>query len=252
MAKRLSTFAAQQVPCCAQVGPQVMRLPPVHAGHSGSRIDHVVTPSDQFRNTCCCAGNTASTDSDHFPLECCVQLPIGARSALPGAGTALLRRHWVASSRNEYCQSLSSAASAAKLQAAERAAGDGSVGAAFNIFPQGIGLATNACGMPAKRSTGRRTSSHSKPFFDLECQQLKRRVRTAAGHISASNLSGSIIPLVRSKSRAYKLGHLRTVMTEQYLQPRQFWKQLTSADTLLPVCLQPVQLETCSCNSLQT
>lgn len=46
---------------------------------------------------------------------------------------------------------------------------------------------------------------------------------------------------VRSKKRAYKLARLKTLLDEQYMDPRAFWKLLRCERSELPQALQQVQ-----------
>ena len=48
--------------------------------------------------------------------------------------------------------------------------------------------------------------------------------------------------MVRTKRRAFRLGRLCALLEQQYTQPRSFWKLLRSAQTPIPVSLQPVQV----------
>ena len=87
----------------------------------------------------------------------------------------------------------------------------------------------------------RKRAALHQPFFDAECQALKQTVRRTRDPAARKQAERQYHSLVRSKRRAYRFRRLRAFITEQYTQPRRFWKQLRSQHVPLPVSLQNVQ-----------
>ena len=129
-----------------------------------------------------------------------------------------------------------------ELHAARQSALDHDIHAAFQHFSQAVSLAADDAGMPSKRTSRRVVGSPNKPFFDSECRESKGRVRAAQDPAAKKLLEREYHALVRSKRRAFRLGRLRALLDQQYTQPRYFWKLLRSAQTPIPVSLQPVQM----------
>ena len=211
--------------------------------HNGgcSRIDHVLI-STQLRDAMqSCAINQSRTESDHSPIECQLQFNIGVVCATVCNGVNLPKRHWNADCRNKYCDALQAPECVTELQAASQAASDADITSAFHHLFCGVELAADASDMPARRMPQKKRAALHQPFFDAQCQALKQAVRRTRDPAARKQLERQYHSLVRSKRRAYRLGRLRAFITEQYTQPRRFWKQLRSQHVPLPVCLQNVQ-----------
>ena len=119
---------------------------------------------------------------------------------------------------------------------------DHDVQAAFQHLAAAVGLAADVAGMPSKCAPRRVVAAPDKPFYDTECRAAKKRVRNARDPAARKILEREYHSLVRTKRRAFRLGRLRALLEQQYTQPRSFWKLLRSAQTPIPVSLQPVQI----------
>ena len=214
----------------------------MHGGGGGSRIDHVLVSPSVMGYVQICTVNASRRESDHFPIECTIQLPVAHQAVQRCSGTPLPRRHWNQDARKDYCHALQTPRCAHLLQAAQQSGADGDVHAAFQHLSEAVGLAADDAGMPLKRGTHKGVGSTDKPFFDAECRDLKRQVRGAQDFATRKRLERQYHSLVRTKRRAFRLGRLRDLLDQQYAKPRSFWKFLRSSQTPLPVSLQPVQV----------
>ena len=212
-----------------------------HGGGGGSRIDHILVSPSLMEYMQLCKVNSLRLESDHYPIECELHMPAVSQPVPPCSGAPLSRRHWDPDARNAYCHALQTPKCAAELHAAQQSAQDHDVPAAFSHLLDAIGLAANDAGMPSRHGSHRVVGSPSTPFFDSECRESKRRVRSAQDSTTKKVLEREYHSLVRSKRRAYRLGRLRALLVQQHTQPRHFWKLLRSAQTPIPVSLQPVQ-----------
>ena len=206
----------------------------------GSRIDHVLAPELLLQQISLCMVNSNRKESDHYPLEGTILQTLPPIANAQCTGQPLLKHHWQAGLRVEYCEQLQTEACQAALQQAMQLAADGDLHAAFQKFDAGLCAAAEASGMPEKASGRHKLGRKHKPFFDAQCLALKRRVHAARGH-DRKGLEAEYHALVRSRKRAYNLDRLRTLIDEQYTDPRSFWKLLRSEYKDLPVSLQHVQ-----------
>ena len=183
--------------------------------HNGgrSRIDHVLI-SPQLRDAMrSCAVTRSRTESDHSPIECQLQLRIGVVCATVCNGVSLTRRYWNADCRNTYYDALQAPQCVAELQAASQAASLVDVTSSFHHLSHGVGLAAGASNMPARGVPHKQRIAPHQPFFDAECQALKRVVRRTQDPVARKQLEREYHSLVRSKRRAHRLGRLRAFIT---------------------------------------
>ena len=103
----------------------------MHGGGGGSRIDHVLVSPSFMENIQTCSVNTLRLESDHFPIECDMSLPIASHNVPRCSGAPLSKRHWDPDARNDYCHALQSPMSEIELGAARQSALDYDVHAAF-------------------------------------------------------------------------------------------------------------------------
>lgn len=121
---------------------------------AGSRIDHVIVsaglePFLQFSRV-----NATRPESDHHPIESELIFPTVPVVLDSCTGSPLPKCHWDAELQDLYCQTLLSDACQVKLHAAEVAAIEGDVTAAFTFLAEGIELGAGLSGMP-KKGTGK-------------------------------------------------------------------------------------------------
>ena len=207
----------------------------------GSRIDHVVAPEMLLQQICLCMVNPNRRESDHYPLEGTILQSLPPMANAQCTGRPLLKHHWQAGMREEYCEQLQTGTCQAALQQAMHLATHGNLQAALQKFDEGLCAAAAASGMPAKASGHNKLGRKHKPFFDAQCLALKRRVHRARG-LDRKGLEAEYHALVRGKKRAYNLDRLQTLIDEQYTDQRSFWKLLRSEYKDLPVSLQHVQV----------
>lgn len=213
----------------------------MHGGGGGSRIDHVLVSPSLMEYVQSCSVNALRRESDHFPIDCQLCMPVALRSIPPCSGAPLARRHWNPDARNDYCHALQSPNCTVELHAAGQSALDCDVPAAFQHFLAAIGLAADDADMPLRRGSRRVMGSPNKPFIDSECRESKGRVSFAQDPAARKLLEREYHSLVRSKRRAFRLVRLRALLEQKHTQPRCFWKLLRSAQTPVPISLQPVQ-----------
>ncbi|BDA45222.1 hypothetical protein COCOBI_07-0130 [Coccomyxa sp. Obi] len=93
------------------------------------------------------------------------------------------------------------------------AAEAGDVSAAFTILERGILHAADISGMPARARRLHPTRRAHQPFFDAECQALKRglriRARDGASRAALRELERHYHSVVRSKRRAHRVQQLK-------------------------------------------
>ena len=65
----------------------------MHGGGGGSRIDHVLVSPSVMGYVQICTVNASRRESDHFPIECTIQLPVAHQAVQRCSGTPLPRRH---------------------------------------------------------------------------------------------------------------------------------------------------------------
>lgn len=207
----------------------------------GSRIDHVIISAGlasllQFSRV-----NPTRPESDHHPIENELIFPIVPVVLDSCTGSPLPKCHWDAQLQDLYCRMLLGDACQVKLHAAEVAAGEGNITAAFNSLAEGIELGAQLSGMP-RRGTGKLPQARaSQPFFDAECIALKRATRRARDPALKRVLERQYHSVVRAKRRAHRLARLRVLLAQEKSQPRRFWKTVRATQSGLPLSLQPVQ-----------
>ena len=111
---------------------------------------------------------------------------------------------------------------------------------AFQRLSEGLSIAATSAGMPAQGPSTHPARRKHCPFFDAECVLLKRQLRRTQGP-HRRVLEAQYHATVRHNKRAYKLARLKTLLDEQYNDPRSFWKLLRSEHSELPLAIQQVQ-----------
>ena len=74
----------------------------------GSRIDHVVVSQSLYNMVLACLVNMHRPESDHYPIECTLQLSVQRTQPQQWYGQPLLKRHWRLDLRADYFGSLQS------------------------------------------------------------------------------------------------------------------------------------------------
>ena len=208
----------------------------------GSRIDHVVVSQGLYSMLIACLVNTCRPESDHYPIECTLRLCIQRTQTLQCHGQPFLKRHWQPDLRADYFGNLQSAQCQQHLQAALSAAACGNVQTAFQSLHTAIGQAADMSGMRVTSKQGKPGETPNKPFFDRQCAQLKREVLHARDPAARRALERRYHSIVRSKRRKYLQQQLQDLITQQYSNPRSFWKILRQEHAELPPSLHAVQL----------
>ena len=209
-----------------------------------SRLDHVLVSQGVLDNIKKSSVNIGRSDSDHHPIETILRVHVRVAAPVQCVGRPLSRVHWRPSAKNDYTDALGTIAGDC-LAASENAALDGNVCAAFAALEKGMLQAAEATGMPARAARRHHSGRAHQPFYDAECQSLKRglRIRTSqgAGREELRNLERHYHTVVRGKRRAHRVQQLKLLITEQHQDPRCFWKRLRTKHVRLPVQLSRVQ-----------
>ena len=135
--------------------------------------------------------NTGRCDSDHHPIETvlCVDAHVVV-APVRCAGRALLRVHWLSGARDAYACALRTKATP-YLEGSVIAADASDVSAAFASMEQGKLHATDISGMPARARRPSQSRRAHQPFFDAECQALKRGLRMSMRHGPPARITAS-------------------------------------------------------------
>ncbi len=209
-----------------------------------TRPDHVLVSQDTLPFVVSSLVRDNRRDSDHYPLETLLRLPVVVSGAVPCAGRYLQRVHWARGARNDYTSALGTIASE-NLIASHEVALAGHVDVAFETLDAGIRAAAASCGMPTVEKRDRAVHRAHAPFSDAECRALKRHVQAMANRGSNPSelraMERRYHSLVRSKRRAYRVAQLKHLIDEQYANPRSFWKRFRGQNGKLPEQLRPVQ-----------
>ncbi|CAL8469960.1 g9502 [Coccomyxa elongata] len=188
------------------------------------------------------AATSAPAPADHAMPD--ASPDVAARPSEGSPPTYAQRVHWARGARNDYTSALGTIARD-NLIASHEAALGGHVDVAFETLDAGIRAAATSCGMPTVEKRDRAVHRAHAPFFDAECQALKRHVQAMANRCSNPSelraMERRYHSLVRSKRRAYRVAQLKHLIDEQYANPRSFWKRLRGQNGKLPEQLRPVQ-----------
>ena len=198
-----------------------------------SRLDHFIAAHANTFDLLHSSVDTSRHDSDHFPVQMVVNLPCIDRAGLHFDGELLPRHHWKAESRMAYVDSLGDV----RLDGAN---GDTKT----QSFLTQIGRAAKMAMMPNRRFQPTGQPKPRKPFYDQECQRMKRAIslhrRTRGQGPMLRKLEREYHAHTRAKRRAFERQTLDNLLEAQYSEPRKFWKHLRKRHRQLPIQLQSV------------
>ena len=203
-----------------------------------TRPDHLLANQQGLPLLVSARVNQQQLGSDHWPIEAELQLPWQPAPIVENSGTPILRHRWQPAARGSYCAALQAQpALVASMAAALRDDPDTSLQQLYSA----ISTAATASGMPARLSQpGAAGVRMHQPFFDQECQQLKRAVRRASPD-QRRQLERAYHSVVRRKARTHKEAQLRALLAGACLQQRSFWHALRRPGSRLQAALQNVQ-----------
>lgn len=211
---------------------------------AASRPDHVLVSQGVLQCLQTSVVDTERRDSDHYPIETVLRLTASTPAPVCCGGRPLSRLQWQSSAQNRYVAALGSVA-ADCLLACEDAALAGDVCTAFAALEEGMLRAAAAGGMRMRAGRANHAGRTHQPFFDAECQALKRGVRISAQQgvepAALRAMERHYHSVVRSKRRAHRVQQLKVLISAQKEDPRRFWKTLRSQHSRLPVQLSQVQ-----------
>ena len=203
-----------------------------------TRPDHMLASPQAFPLFLAVHVNQLQPGSDHWPLEAQLELPWQTPAPVPCTGTPIMLRRWQPAARASYVAALQDhPALAASLAAAGRGDPTGSLKELYTA----IYTAATASGMPARAvRQGIAARRQHQPFYDTECQEMKRAVRRASPS-GRRRLERQYHLLVRRKARTYRLTQLRALLAGACLQQRRFWLTLKRPGTRLQAGLLSTQ-----------
>ena len=203
-----------------------------------TRPDHILANPQALPSLVDVRVNHLQRGSDHWPLEACLQLPWQVPTPVQCSGIPISQRKWRPAAQAGYVRSLQAQPA---LRASLDAAGRGDPTGSLQLLYTAICAAATASGMPARSGhRGTTVRRQHQPFFDRECQQLKRGVRQASA-TQRKRLERRYHALVRCKARRYKMDQLRTLLAGACLQKRSFWLALKRPGTNLQAALCSTQ-----------
>ena len=202
-----------------------------------TRPDHILASEEALPYIVEARVNQQQPGSDHWPLEAQLLLPWQPTARVPCTGTPIPRHIWQPAARQPYAEALDAHPA---LVASLAAAGAGDVETSLQQLHEAISSAATASGMPARAGQSGGPRRQHQPFFDEECQQLKRDVRRASS-AERKQLERTYHSVVRRKARAYRAARLQALLADAPLQQRSFWRTLRRSSAQLPAALQNTQ-----------
>ena len=214
----------------------------------GLRPDHLALDLGIAADIQTSTVDSSRLESDHFPLCVTLQCSLAPQpGAVSGAdGTPLPRLSWDDSHREAYVQALDGLA----LDACTMLAAQGSIPRACEQLSAAVLAAAQASGCrfkpavsagpPCSPPTQRRREH--KPFFDRECQDLKRLYQHTRSRDpeQAHVLLRKYASVVRRKCRIYRQLQTDTLLRSIRSRPRDFWRKLNSTasgSSTWPTCV---------------
>lgn len=202
----------------------------------GTRPDHILVSHSllQFLNSTQVGAELKG--SDHFPLVAKLSLTIPTLHTSPPMGDIVRGITWRNKSRIAFIEGLEQAGDS--LRACATRAQDGNLAEALESFVNVLLACAEHAGMPRCEKIAR-TPSCNRPFFDGECQRLKREWRRAGrlhGYQSPTvkAVERHYHSLVRSRKRAWLMSQLQDCIRLFHACPRQFWQSFRGATPGLP------------------
>ena len=200
-----------------------------------SRLDHVISARANSFDLLHSSVDTSRHESDHFPVKLVVDLPCINKLAVNPDGEVLSRCYWKTVNRLAYVDSLGDV----------RLSGTDGETRAQSFLAQ-INRAAGMADMPNRRLRQRGQPRSHTPFFDQECQRMKRAInlhrRTHGPGSELQQLEREYHAHTRAKRRAHERQTLETLLEDQYKEPRKFWKHLRKKPGQLPIQLQNVSV----------
>lgn len=229
--------------CTGQVAGDFLSLPTYRATarSTATRPDHILV-SQTLRTTLQSVQvSTELRGSDHYALATHIQLDARPPPSHRHWGEPIKTIRWQEGCRIAYVEQLEGGV--AQLDQCIQLANEGQLAQALTALSNTMVQAASDAGMIARTSGGRKTNPQNKPFFDNECQRLKREWRRAGrirGYLDpeVKILQRRYHSLVRSRKRAWLLAQLKTCIQTFNSRPRRFWQMLRGKVQGLPIPLQ--------------
>ena len=220
---------------------------------NASRPDHVLGSHELLPQVLWLCVDQARLDSDHFPLRldcrCAdgVARRCGAASTVHNSGLTRLR--WDSECADEYQTVILQAACLSALQQSKDAVGSGDLDGAAQGYMQALFRAAEDAGMMISQSrvsqrTGQaiqRGRSQAAPWFDEECDRLKRCVMDARRSGDSEHLRCArrrFNSVAQRKRRAHRRKRMQQLLGEISLAPKRFWDAFKPKAQELPSQLQ--------------
>jgi hypothetical protein len=196
---------------------------------AGTRPDHIVISHSLSHFLCFTRVGTELRGFDHFPLTAKLSLDAQISQVSVNSGDAIMAIKWQDRYRVPFIESLEQARD--RLQTPALLAQEGQLADALQSFVQlllacadNVGMSLRPKGTSSKGNGNRRIN---QPFFDSECQRLKREWRKA-GRLqgfqspATKTLERHYHSIVRSRKRAWLLSQLQDCIRLFHACPRQF------------------------------
>ena len=208
---------------------------------ASTRPDHIVISHSLSHFLCFTRVGTELRGSDHFPLMAKLSLDAQISQVSVNSGDAIMGIKWQDRYRVPFIESLEQARD--RLQTPALLAQEGQLADALQSFVQlllacadNVGMSLRPKGTSSKGNGNRRIN---QPFFDSECQRLKREWRKAGrlqGFQSPATkaLERHYHSIVRSRKRAWLLSQLQDCIRLFHACPRQFWQSFRGRVPGLP------------------
>ena len=209
---------------------------------SPTRPDHILVSTSLLPCIESAEVQSEVRGSDHLPIVTKVSLAMAGPTHAHqdrNSGRVIRAINWQRASRIPYVESLERANT--RLNECIQMANEGNVANALDALSGVVVNAAIEAGMPLRvRSKGQ--GRFRKPFFNEECQRLKREWRRAGRQYGyqfeeVRLLERKYHAYVRSQKRAWSLAQLQERLNMFHVNPRRFWQMFRGPDVGLPIPL---------------
>ena len=208
---------------------------------SATRPDHILVSNTLRDKLISIKVDSELRGSDHFPLVAKIHIVI-PRSTRPTLPQEIMRIvNWNGRYRLPFIEALEGARP--RLDRCAFMAREGNIDLAMTEFHDILLSSARDAGMALQSKETKERGYSNRPFFNKDCQLLKREWRVAGrkhGYQSqlVKSLERKYHSYVRSRKRAWLLSNLQECISMFHSNPRRFWQTFRGKTMALPKPLQ--------------